>query len=149
MNLSWHKDDDPRWDADRQRLFGPSELASVGLSRPDDGAAVADEWWRVTDDAGELVGYGWLDSEWGDAQISFLVAPAHRGRGVGAFIVARLEDEARRRGLNYIYNVVPDSHPDRRWMTHWLSLHGFRDGGRGELRRAIASTRPGAGAVPS
>ncbi len=136
MSLGWQKDDDPHWDADRQRLFGATELASVGMERPEDGAAIADEWWRVTDSE-ELLGYGWLDSEWGDAQISFLVAPAHRGAGVGAFALDRLEDEARRRGLNYIYNVVPAGHPDPTWMTHWLSMHGFRDSGRGELRRQV------------
>ncbi len=142
MSFTWQKDDDPRWDADRTRLFDESGLASVGMTRPADGAPVADEWWRATDESGELVGYGWLDSEWGDAQISFFVAPDRRGAGVGAFILDKLEDEARRRGLNHIYNVVPDSHPDRRWMTHWLTLHGFRDSGRGELRRHVrAATR--------
>ncbi len=137
MTLAWHKDDDPHWDADRGRLFGDTELASVGMQRPPDGEFVADEWWRVTDGAGDLVGYGWLDSEWGDAQISFLVAPERRGQGIGEFVVDRLEEEARSRGLNYIYNVVPDTHPDRTWMTHWLSLHGFHDAGRGELRRQV------------
>jgi GNAT superfamily N-acetyltransferase len=141
MALTWLKEDQPRWDADRQRMFGITELESVGLARPDDGAAVADEWWRVTDDSGDLVAYGWLDSEWGNAQISFLVAPARRGAGVGAFVLDHLEDEARRRGLNYIYNVVPDRHPDRAWMTHWLSVHGFRDAGHGELRRQVRASR--------
>jgi GNAT superfamily N-acetyltransferase len=142
MGLSWLKDDDPRWDADRQRLFGAAELASVGMHPPADGAPVADEWWRVCDDAGELVGYGWLDSEWGNAQISFVVAPERRGQNIGAFVLDQLEDEARRRGLNYIYNVVPSSHPDRAWMAHWLTLHGFRDCGHGELRRQVRAATP-------
>jgi len=136
---TWQKEDAPRWDADRQRLFGDAELASVGLARPAAGAAVADEWWRVTDDAGALVGYGWLDSEWGDARISFVVAADRRGSGAGDFIVDHLEAESRRRGLNYIYNVVPESHPDGAWMTHWLSMRGFHRSGRGDLRRQVRS----------
>lgn len=136
MTLRWSREDAPRWDADKQRLFGPAELAAVGLSRPDDGAAVADEWWRVTDDEGAVLGYGWLDSEWGDAQITFLVDPAHRGRGVGTFILDRLEHEAVQRGLNYIYNVVPPTHPDPAWMTAWLVQHGFTPG-TGDLRRTV------------
>jgi GNAT superfamily N-acetyltransferase len=141
MTYHWHKEDPPRWDADKQRMFGRTELASVDLARPADGAVIADEWWRVTDDGGATVGYGWLDSEWGDAQISFLVAPGERGKGVGAFIVDRLEDEARSRGLNYIYNVVPEGHPDRDWMTTWLTAHGFRANG-GELRRQVGVVLP-------
>jgi GNAT superfamily N-acetyltransferase len=114
MTLHWTKEDTPHWDADKQRLFGPDELAAVGFHEPAPGAAIADEWWRVTDDHGIVVGYGWLDSEWGDAQISFLVDRARRGAGIGNFILDRLEDEAAERGLNYIYNVVRrPGHPPR------------------------------------
>ena len=111
MTLTWSKENSPRWDADKQRVFGPAELAAVGLAEPPPGEPVADEWWRVTDGE-EVAGYGWLDTEWGDARITFVVAPGRRGHGVGAFILERLEDEAAARGLNYIYNVVPDTHPD-------------------------------------
>ena len=57
MTLTWTKEDSPRWDADKQRLFGPAELAAVGLAAPVPGAPVADEWWRVTD-GHEVAGYG-------------------------------------------------------------------------------------------
>lgn len=141
MTLHWTKEDTPRWDADKQRLFGAAELAAVGLDRPADGAALADEWWRVTDDSGALVGYGWLDSEWGDAQITFFVDPARRGAGIGEYIVDQLEREAVTRGLNYIYNVVPPTHPDPQWMTHWLMLRGFALG-TGDLRRQVRRSAP-------
>ena len=88
------------------------DLAAAGLDPPAPGAAIADEWWQVTGDDGKVAGYGWLDSEWGDAQITFWVDPARRGEGIGDFIVDHLEAEAAARGLNYIYNVVPASHPD-------------------------------------
>ena len=76
MTLHWTKEDDPRWDADKQRLFGPADLAAVDLRPPAAGTPVADEWWQVTGDDGQVAGYGWLDSEWGDAQITFWVDPA-------------------------------------------------------------------------
>jgi GNAT superfamily N-acetyltransferase len=139
VTLTWTKEDSPRWDADKQRLFGSAELTAVGLAaaRPDE--PVADEWWRVTD-AGTVVGYGWLDSEWGDARITFFVAPGQRGRGVGHFILEHLEAEAAARGLNYIYNIVPGTHPDGPWIKNWLSMHGFREASRGQLRRQVQTT---------
>ena len=139
MNLHWSREDTPRWDADKQRLFGRGELAAVGLAPPAPDEPLADEWWRVSDDDGTVVGYAWLDSEWGDAEITFLVDPARRGAGIGGFIVNQLEAEAAARGLNYIYNVVPRSHPDPVWMTGWLLGHGFGNG-HGDLRRRVRHT---------
>jgi GNAT superfamily N-acetyltransferase len=141
MALHWIKEDTPRWDAGKQRMFGPGELAAVGYDQPAPGEPMANEWWRVSDDDGTVVGYGWLDSEWGDAEITFLVDPARRGAGIGAFIVDQLEAEAAGRGLNYIYNVVPSSHPDPDWMTGWLRSHGFGPG-PGDLRRRVRHTSP-------
>jgi GNAT superfamily N-acetyltransferase len=140
MALHWTKENAPRWDVDKQRLFGPDELAAVGYDQPAPGSFIADEWWRVTDDYGTVVGYGWLDSEWGDAEITFLVDPARRGAGIGEFILGRLEDEAAERGLNYVYNVIPDTHPDASWMRHWLTSHGFFPG-TGDLRRQVSHAK--------
>jgi benzoate-CoA ligase family protein len=137
--LHWDREDTPRWDEHKRRVFGEAELASVGMTRPADDAVVADEWWRVTDDAGTILGYGWLDSEWGDAQISFLVVPEQRGGGVGDFVLGRLEREAASRGLNYIYNEVPATHPDQAWMTAWLGAHGFTGSPDGTLRRRVGA----------
>jgi GNAT superfamily N-acetyltransferase len=139
MALTWTKENSPRWDADKQRVLGPAELAAVGLAAPAPGEPVANEWWRVTDGHG-VAGYGWLDSEWGDARITFVVAPGCRGRGVGGFILEHLEGEAAARGLNYIYNVVPETHPDGAWIRNWLSTHGFHEASRGQLRRQVYSS---------
>src|ERR1700743_3221455 len=111
--LQWIREDAPCWDADKQRLFGEAELAATALNPPAPGALVADEWWHVADAAGVIVGYGWLDSEWGDAEVTFIVAPDRRGEGVGEFIIDHLEAEAAARGLNYIYKVVPATRPTR------------------------------------
>lgn len=134
--LRWIKEDAPHWDADKQRIFGPSELAATGLTRPADGAPVADEWWHVADESGEIVGYGWLDTEWGDAEVTFIVAAGRRGQGIGEFIVDRLVAEAAARGLNYIYNVVPATSPNPGWVTAWLIEHDFVTGD-GDLRRRV------------
>jgi GNAT superfamily N-acetyltransferase len=140
MALHWIREDTPRWDADKQRLFGPEELAAAGYEPPSPGSVIADEWWRVTDDTGTVVGYGWLDSAWGDAQITFVVDKAHRHAGIGGFIVGRLEAEAADRGLNYLYNVIPDTHPDLAGMRRWLTARGFV-AGPADLRRRVGPVR--------
>ncbi|MGH3262112.1 MAG: GNAT family N-acetyltransferase [Trebonia sp.] len=138
--LQWIREDAPRWDAGKQAMFGPAELAATGLAPPRAGGPVADEWWHVADPQGNVVGYGWLDAEWGDAQINFLVAADRRRAGIGEFIVDHLESEAAARGLNYIYNVVPPTSPNRQWVTDWLLRRGFvaeSPAGDGNLRRRV------------
>jgi len=150
----WVKEDDPRWDADRERVF--STLGTdvfPGLARHP-GDRLPSDWWRVeTDD--RVVGYGWLDDVWGDAEILLAVEEPARGTGAGAFTLARLEDEAAARGLNYVVNVVRDTHPDRDAVTGWFLAHGFTGTDDGRLRKQVGdrsrdigqhqSGRPGTG----
>ena len=84
-----------------------------------------------------VVGYGWLDDVWGDAEILMAVEEAARGTGAGAFALARLEEEAAGRGLNYVLNVVRDTHPDRAAVTGWFVAHGFTGTEDGRLRKQV------------
>lgn len=45
MALHWTKEDSPRWDVAKQRLFGPEELAAVGYDQPAPEEPIANEWW--------------------------------------------------------------------------------------------------------
>ncbi|CCG03436.1 GNAT family N-acetyltransferase [Blastococcus saxobsidens] len=134
--LSWVKDEDPRWDADRRRVFATvPEVVFPSLPRREEEQLPGD-WWRV-EDGGRVVGYGWLDDVWGDAEILLAVEERARGTGAGAFTLARLEDEAVARGLNYVVNVVRDTHPDRAAVTEWFLAHGFAGTDDGRLRKRV------------
>ncbi|MGY1808620.1 GNAT family N-acetyltransferase [Blastococcus sp. SYSU D00669] len=142
--LTWVEDDDPRWDPDRERVFAgvpEAVFRSAGRTR---GERLAGDWWRAESD-GRVVGYGWLDDVWGDAEILLAVEESARGTGVGAFVLARLEEEAAARGLNYVVNVVRETHPDREAVTAWFVARGFRGTDDGRLRKHVAGRRPDAG----
>jgi GNAT superfamily N-acetyltransferase len=137
MSLHWVKEEPPRWDARKRDVFGADGPHVFGLGSPREGDILADEWWRA-EDAGDVVGYGRLDSLWGDAEILVAVARERRGTGVASFVMERLEAEAGRRGLNYLYNTVSDSHPDAEHVTAWLHRRGFADAGTGDLRKRVS-----------
>ena len=134
--LNWVKDDDPRWDADRERVFAtvPEGVFRTAARTP--GERLESDWWRVERD-GRVVGYGWLDDVWGDAEILLAVEEGARGTGAGAFALARLEEEAAARGLNYVLNVVRDTHPQREAVTAWFLAHGFSPSEDGRLRKRV------------
>ncbi len=133
MAFRWIHESPPVWDAGKARVIGAAPDGVFLLERRD-GAVLPGDWWRVEDD-GETIGYGQMDNNWGDAEVLLAVDPARQHPGVGTFIPDRLEDEAIARGINYLYNVVPDSHPDRDGLTRWLQRRGSAASKEGRLLR--------------
>jgi GNAT superfamily N-acetyltransferase len=124
MSYQWIHESTPEWDDTKETIIGGAPDGIFHLDNYRTGSVIPGEWWHVEAD-GEIVGYGWMDANFGDAEILLAVAPDRQGKGVGAFILERLEREASRHGLNYMYNVVAPSHPDRDGITAWLSARGF------------------------
>ena len=139
MALAWVHEDTPRWDAGKARILGGAAPGSIDVPELAPGDLAPGEWFRVERD-GAIVGYGWMDCTWGDAEILLAVDPAERGAGIGAFVLDHLESEAASRGLNYLYNAVKASHPQREAVTRWLVGRGFRPSGDGLLKRRVRRT---------
>ncbi|WP_428264159.1 GNAT family N-acetyltransferase [Haliangium sp.] len=136
--MQWIQESPAYWDDDKQRIIGaaPTGVFDARFQRCAAGDLLPAEWWRVEED-GRTVGYGWLDVVWGDAEIVLAAAPDARGHGVGSFILDHLEREAHRRGLNYLYNTVRPTHPERNQISAWLTRRGFRQSEDGSLLRAV------------
>jgi GNAT superfamily N-acetyltransferase len=139
--MQWIKESPPRWDDHKARILGGAPAGIFDLPSYAVGDGLPGEWWRAEVD-GAVAGYGWLDAVWGDAEILLVVAPEQRGSGVGTYILDCLQQEARSRGLNYLSNVVRDSHPDREAVTEWLTRRGFKAFDDGVLRRSAAHPQP-------
>lgn len=127
-DLNWVYEKRATWDEDKERIIGgardgvfPNEQTNFEV-----GDTLPSKWWRVEDN-GTVVGYGWLDLTWGDAEVLLAVDPERREEGVGSFIMEKLKDEARDIGVNYIYNVVPEEHPERESLKEWLVERGFEE----------------------
>ncbi len=147
--LEWTQETAPTWDADKQRVFAtvPPGVFDFGGEA---GTGLAGEWWCVRDESGKAVGYGWMDSGWGDVEVLLAVDSEAQARGVGSFILEHLEQEASKRGENYVYNVVRTSHPNRERLHDWLAVRGYRGSDKDEaLRKRVATDSPSAGRGPS
>ncbi len=124
MSLEWVHENPPHWDADKASIVGGAAEGIFNLGEPGDGELLPGEWWRVERD-GKVAGYGWMEYTWGDAEILLVVDPGQSGHGVGSFILDRLEEESAQRGLNYLYNVVREGHPQKDAVTAWLKDRRF------------------------
>jgi GNAT superfamily N-acetyltransferase len=137
-DLKWVREESPRWDARKAQIVGgaPAGVFDSRYRALREGDLVPADWWRV-EDGKKTVGYGWLDVCWGDAEILLAVDPEARARGVGAFILGKLRDEARQRGLNYLTNLVRPTHPEAAKVTAWLQKRGFGPSDDGRLVCAV------------
>src|SRR5262249_44321924 len=122
------------WDDAKANVLASAPPGSLPAFSYHEGDLLPGEWFRVDED-GEVLGYGWMDHTWGDAEILLAVSANGRKRGVGTFILDGLEREAAARGLNYWYNAGRPNHPERAEVTRWLEERGFKRSGDGLLKR--------------
>ena len=148
--LSWVREDDPVWDADKRRVIGGAPDGAFVIPFRD-GEPVPGEWWSVREEGedGQILAYARLDIGWGgDAQILLAVDPARQEEGVGSFVLARLEDEAAARGINYVYNTIRE-HEQRDLVHDWLVVRGFRGRSTATCASGSAADRPHRPARPA
>ena len=140
MSLTWNAEKHAVWDANKRRIIGgaPPGIFDARFARLEEGDGLPCDWWRVDED-GRPVAYAWLDAVWGDAEVVLAVDEAARGHGVGTFALDHLEREARERGLNYLYNTVRPTHPERETVGAWFQERGFAGSEDGSLMRAVAT----------
>ena len=137
-SYQWIAETPAKWDADKVRFIAeaPSGTFDSRYRQLKPGAIVPGEWWRASE-GGKTVGYGWLDVSFGDAEILLVTDPAARKKGVGEYILGKLEGEARVRGLNYLTNIVRPTHPQAKQIAAWLGKHGFAGSDDGRLMRPV------------
>jgi GNAT superfamily N-acetyltransferase len=143
MTWNWIHESVPYWDEDKARIIGAAEPDSFPVefeASCHGGSVLPGDWWRVADENGRVIAFAWMDVTWGDAEMLLVVDAAHRNRGIGTWILDRLEDEARARGLNYLYNRVSHDHPLRSDVVGWLRKRSFLTADDGTLFRAVIRT---------
>ena len=134
MTRRWIHEAPARWDAGKEAVLGGAPAGALDVEALRGAGILPGDWWRVEED-GRTVAYGFMDAVWGDAEILVAVGPGAQGQGVGAYVLERLEEEARARGLRYLYNVVPPTHPRGAEVTRWLTSRGFKSSEEGGVLR--------------
>ncbi len=120
---TWHAEARPtRLDDAKCSFFDAVPDGTVDLRTAGD--FLPGDWWHLEVD-GQVVGYGWMDVTWGDAQILLAVHPDHQRKGYGGVILDHLEAEAKKQGLRYLFNTIPVNHPDPTGARVFLTRHGF------------------------
>ena len=134
MVRRWIHESPARWDEEKESVLGAAPAGALEVDALRGASLLPGDWWRVEED-GRTVAYGTMDAVWGDAEILVAVRPESQGQGLGAFVLAKLEEEARAQGLRYLYNVVRPTHPRGEAVTKWLLGRGFKPSEEGGVLR--------------
>lgn len=139
MERRWIHENPAVWTADKARIVGRAQegIFDGRYAAAAEGELVPGAWWRVEDD-GRTVAFGWMDVVWGDAEILLATDPDRRNQGIGSYVLEHLADEAHKRGLNYLYNVIRPTHPEPEKVKAFLEKRGFSPSNDGRLLRSIA-----------
>jgi mycothiol synthase len=81
---------------------------------------------HVVRDGSRVVGYGAVDERGGLGRVEGYVHPGWRGRGIGAQVATRLEEDARRRGARTVQNGVMEADDAGRRLLESLGYGAVR-----------------------
>lgn len=140
--MRWIHEQPGVWDADKARIIGGAAAGVFDsrLAASAEGSLLPGDWWHLEGTDGRIVAYGWMDTNFGDAEILLATDPEREGKGLGSRVLTELEHEARKRGLNYLTNMIRPTHPDGDRLRGWLKRRGFASSEDGRMFRAAAHT---------
>jgi len=115
---------DPVWDKDKERIIG-SEADSFDINAKIDGSLPYD-WWYLKK-YNEVIGYGWLNVNEDDVEISISISKEHRNKGLGTKTLHHLEQQILSRNLpKNIVVTVYGTNIHRFKVAKMLKSNGYR-----------------------
>jgi hypothetical protein len=118
-SLGWLEDDDPRWDADRERVFATVSEDMFPSSLRVGGRRLPGTWWLLTHGE-DTVAHGWLHVVADRAVALLAVTDTGIGSGARGFGTVRLGEEAGARGFDRVVEMRRRNYPHRAAVTVWI-----------------------------
>ncbi|MFE4354013.1 GNAT family N-acetyltransferase [Peribacillus butanolivorans] len=129
------KEENPIWDIEKENIVGKVEGGTFNLDNLEVGTQLHQEWWKLIDDNDRVLGFGWINYENGDFEISLAVHKDYQGSGSGSIIIEGLESIAKEKGFNKTVAIVKKTNPNslkmikwlyqKKYMAYWMGLEGM------------------------
>lgn len=118
--MQFIQDTEAKWNDEKKVIFDEVESGTFDFYEVALNAPLPFEWWKIIDDNGITMGFGWINFEENDFEISFVVKNEFRKNSVGSIIVKELEELAIQRGVSHVLAIVKSSNPNSSKMIKWL-----------------------------
>jgi GNAT superfamily N-acetyltransferase len=93
------------------------------------------EWWKLINNDERALGFGWVNYENDEFEISLVVDSNYQGLGLGSFIMENLETLALEKGFFETVARVKESNPNseemivwlykKNYVNYWVGMNGF------------------------
>ncbi|MCM0625132.1 GNAT family N-acetyltransferase [Lysinibacillus sp. OL1_EC] len=119
------KEENSIWNIEKETIVAEAGEGTFDNSNSELGTLLNQEWWKLIDDNERLIGFGWVDYENDDFEISVAVTKEYQGLGLGSFILVELEHIAKEKGFNETVAIVKESNQESDKMIKWLYKKGY------------------------
>ncbi|WP_339243074.1 GNAT family N-acetyltransferase [Paenibacillus sp. FSL F4-0243] len=120
------KEENPIWDNEKENIVGNVEVGTFNLENVVVGEELCQEWFKLIDDNVGVLGFGWIDYNNNNFEISVAVHKDYQGSGSGSIIIEELERIAKEKGFNEVRGIVKSSNPNAVKMIEWLYRKNYK-----------------------
>jgi GNAT superfamily N-acetyltransferase len=117
--------DEKFWDIEKETIFDKIEKGTFEFCNLEIGITLDQDWWKLVDYNERVLGFGWINYEQGDFEISLAVNEDSKGIGLGSFIVKELERIAKEQGFNETVAIIKQSNPNSSKIVEWFYKKGY------------------------
>lgn len=143
MELRYCRILEPQWNGDIKGILESIEKDVIDISELQENQELHQEWWKLSDDNDETIGFGWIDTSNGDVEISLVIKKEYRQNkdiGAGSFILSLLEKKVLDNGYERVCVRVKWTNPNRDKVIEWFYNKGYRSNFCKTLRGHIEMT---------
>jgi GNAT superfamily N-acetyltransferase len=123
--MDFLKENEPIWDLGKERIIRQSPQGTFDLHTVI-GGSLGQEWYKLINDGGVTVAFGWLDIRGDRIEVSLAVDQAYSKLGYGSLIINEMELRAKEMGFNLLAAIVKVTNPSSLRMIKWLYQKGYK-----------------------
>lgn len=114
------KEENSMWDSEKKAIFENIETGTFDLNEFKLGNRLGNEWWRIVNEDDDVLGFGWINYEDQDFEVSIAINSHSRGEGLGSFVLDKFEQIAKEKKYEQIVAIVKKTNPNSSMMIEWL-----------------------------
>lgn len=123
-NVYFELEQNSKWDKDKKDII-EKENDSFNLNIEGDSLLLAGIWYKFFDENKNIIGYGWINTNDSEAEVSICLKNEYRGNKYSYIILDKLEEEVKCMGYNIIVANIKYENKNKYVIRHILENKSY------------------------